>query len=89
MRSDERNRTRSEPSERDERARLRRAEEERSRMERLFGWARLEWVMEWIRERRGDESPIDDIVPPRGREGPGPSAPAPPKEIEPRIEGAL
>jgi ATP-binding cassette subfamily B protein len=89
MRSDERNRTGRESAERDERARLRQAEEERSRVERLFGWARLEWVMEWIRERRGDESPIDDIVPPRGREGPGPSTPAPPKEIEPRIEGAL
>jgi putative ABC transport system ATP-binding protein len=89
MRSDERNHMGREPAEHDGRARLRQVEEERSRMERLFGWARLEWVLEWIRERRGDESPIDAIVPPGGREGPGPSTPAPPKEIEPRIEGAL
>jgi ATP-binding cassette subfamily B protein len=89
MRSEQRNPTGREQAERDERARLRQVEEERSRVERLFGWARLEWVMEWIRERRGDESPIDDIVPPGGREGPGPNTPAPPKEIEPRIEGAL
>jgi ATP-binding cassette, subfamily B, bacterial len=72
-----------------ERDRLREAQEERSRLERVFGWARLEWVLEWIREKRGDESPMDDIVPPGGREGTGPSRPSRPEEIEPRIEGAV
>jgi ATP-binding cassette, subfamily B, bacterial len=72
-----------------ERDRLREAQEERSRLERVFGWARLEWVLEWIREKRGDESPMDDIVPPGGREGTGLSRPSRPEEIEPRIEGAV
>jgi ATP-binding cassette subfamily B protein len=74
----------------DERDRLREAEEERSRVERLFGWARLEWVLDRIREkRRSEEPPIEDIVPPGGREGTGPDGPSRPDEFEPKIEGAL
>jgi ATP-binding cassette subfamily B protein len=74
----------------DERDRLREAEEERSRVERLFGWARLEWVLDRIREKgRGEEAPIEEIVPPGGREGMGPDSPRTPDEFEPQIEGAL
>ncbi len=98
MRSDERDRTGRQPDERghaarprDEGARLREAQEERSRMERVFGWARLEWILEWMREKRrkGELPPMEEIVRPGGWEGPGPSRPSRPDEIEPQIEGAI
>jgi ATP-binding cassette, subfamily B, bacterial len=60
-------------------------------MERLFGWARLEWILDWMRNRRrsGGLPPIEEIVPPGGREGPTPSRPSRPEEFEPQIEGAV
>jgi ATP-binding cassette, subfamily B, bacterial len=75
----------------DERDRLREAKEERSRLARLFGWARLEGVLQWIRDRRGagERRPREEMVPPAGWEGPGPSRPRRPEEIEPQIEGAV
>ncbi len=98
MRFDERDRAGRRPEEdgqrvgaRDERARLRELQEERSRLERMFGWTRLEWILEWIREkrRRGELPPMEEIARPGGWEAPGPSQPAAPEEIEPRIEGAI
>jgi ATP-binding cassette subfamily B protein len=85
------------PEERDrldrssEERRLREAQEERSRVERVFGWARLDGALGWIRNRRrsGELPPMEEIVPPGGREGPSPSRPSRPEEVEPRIEGAV